>query len=103
MTVGQIYKLYNYIMSNIILSNQYSAEGQFRDTSFSRKSLSQIVILPNAFFRIVIQPNGIFPNRRLAEHHFPKNALSGTNATIQSKRGCDFYCYWYGTFLWSFK
>ena len=81
-------------MSNIIFANRYIAERQFRDTLFSRKSFSRILILPNVFFS-----NAIFPNRRSAEHHFPENALSGTNATIQSKRDCDSYCYWYVTLI----
>ena len=65
-------------MSNIIFSLRYVAERQFRDTLFSRKLFSRIVILPNVLFshrhfaecfvfasslnrmqlfRIVIQPN----------------------------------------------
>ena len=39
-----------------------------------------------SFSRIVFKRSAIFPNRRLAEHHFPENALSGTNTTIKSKR-----------------
>ena len=41
---------------------RYLAECQFRDTSFDRKSFSQIVILPNVFFS----------NCHLAEYYFPE-------------------------------
>ena len=38
-----------------------------------------------SFSRIAVWPNAIFPNRRLAEHHFPEIALNRTNTTIKSK------------------
>ena len=78
-------KLYNveYHFSESVI-----AERQFRDTLFGRKSFCRMY-----FSRIVIKPNAIIPNRRLAEHHFPENALSGMNTIIQSKPDFDCYCY----------
>ena len=56
-------------MSNVIFSNRYLAERQFRDTLFSRKSFSQIVILSNVFF----------PNRYLGECHFSESSFNRTS------------------------
>ena len=56
-------------MSNIIFSNRYLAERQFRDSSFSPKSVSGIVIQPNVFFS----------NRRLAERRFLEYSFSRTS------------------------